>query len=108
MTRASRSKLTLTISEELLKNAKVVSKEKGIPLSRLVERYFEFLVQRPVNCFSCGERFEASRTRVHGKCGWLVCPKCGACGCKLGEKEASVALSLRKTLEDLVGGRVGS
>ena len=108
MARKQRAKLTLTIDGQLLEDAKLLSSEKGVPLSHLVEKYFEFLVRRPVYCFSCGKKFEASKAEVHSECGWTVCPVCRACRCTLGDKEASVAFNLRKTFEDLTIGRVGS
>ncbi len=108
MTGNKRTKLTLTVDYQLLEDTKRLSKEKGIPLSHLVEKYFEFLVRRPVYCFSCGKRFEASNAEVHSECGWILCPFCKACRCTLGDKEASVAFNLRKTFEDLTIGRVGS
>jgi hypothetical protein len=107
MAKRTRVKLTLTVDSELLEGAKTLSTEKGVPLSHMVEKYFDFLVHRPVYCFSCGKRFEASKAEVHSECGWVICPSCKACRCTLGDKEASVAFNLRKTFEDLTVGRVG-
>jgi|SRR5208337_748042 len=107
MAKRSRTKVTLAVNGQLLERAKALANEKGIPLSHLVEKYFEFLVLRPVYCFSCGKKFEASKAEVHSECGWIVCPYCKACRCTLGDKEASVAFNLRKTFEDLAIGRVG-
>ena len=107
MAKHDRTKLTLTVDDDLLGAAKAISEEKGVPLSHLVEKYFEFLVNRPVYCFSCGKRFDGSKAKVHSECGWILCPYCNACRCTIGDKEAAVAFNLRKSLEDLTLGRVG-
>jgi len=107
MTRDGRVKLTLTVDDKLLEEAKKVAKSKGVPLSRLVEKYFDFLVKRPLYCFKCGKKFNASEGKVHSVCGWVICPNCKACRCILADAEAAVAFRLRETLEDLAGGRIG-
>ena len=107
MAKHTRAKLTLTVDGELLDGVKALAIEKGVPLSHMVEKYFDFLVYRPVYCFSCGKRFEASKAQVHSECGWVVCPHCKACRCTLKPEQAAVAFNLRKTFEDLTVGRVG-
>ena len=56
-----RAKLTLSIDEEVLKEAKVAAEERRIPLSRLVETYLRFLAETEVYCFSCGEKFRVQQ-----------------------------------------------
>jgi len=32
-------------------------------------------------CFNCGKEFQAKDSEICLKCGWLICPVCGFCGC---------------------------
>ena len=75
-------------------------------MSRLVEKYFDFLTKREVYCFECGKKFSAKDTKTCPKCGWMKCPECGACGCELSDEVKSAAFQMRKVYEDLIGGRV--
>jgi hypothetical protein len=104
--KSSKAKLTVTIEREILDKAKVVAEEKRIPISRLIENFLNFLTNPYVYCFKCGERFYSSNSKVCIKCGWLICPKCGACGCGLSEEAASAIFHMRRVYEDLLAGRV--
>ena len=97
----------LFVDGQLKKEATEVAKKRGTTVSTMVERYLDFLVRRPVYCFSCGKSFEASKAQVHSECGWAICPHCKACRCTLKPEQAAVAFNLRKTFEDLTVGRVG-
>ena len=99
-------KLTLSINKDILKYAKKVASERRIPISRLVENYLKWLSKPDLYCFTCGEKFEVKDSKICSKCGWLICPKCKACRCTLNEETATAIFQLRKTLEDLMGGRL--
>jgi len=101
-----KTKLTLSISKEILKGAKLAAEKRHIPVSRLVENFLEFFANPKIYCFKCGEKFSAADTKVCPKCGWLVCPRCGACGCGLSEDTATALFYMRKVYEDLLIGRV--
>lgn len=103
---AKKTKLTLNVDRAVLKEAKKVSQTRNIPVSRLVETYLKFLSDPMVWCFKCGEGFEASKTDVCAKCSYLICPKCKACGCKLGEETSVAVFHMRKVYEHLLGGRL--
>jgi hypothetical protein len=102
----SKVKLTVTIKKGTLDRAKVVAEQKRIPVSRLIEGFLDFLANPYVYCFKCGERFDSSGSKVCVKCGWLICPKCGACGCGLPDETASAIFHMRRVYEDLLAGRV--
>ncbi|MEM2741713.1 MAG: DUF6364 family protein [Nitrososphaeria archaeon] len=101
-----RVKLTVTIEKTILERAKAVAEQKRIPVSRLIENYLAFLAQPYVYCFKCGERFDSSNSKVCVKCGWLICSKCGACGCNLQDETATAIFHMRRVYEDLLAGRV--
>ena len=102
----TKEKLTVTIDSKILEDAKKISREKGIPLSRAIENFLKFFSAPWVYCFSCGEKFYAKDTKVCPKCGWLICPDCKACRCSLDESIAVVAFYMRRVYEELLSGRV--
>ena len=104
--RKMKVKLTVTINDEVLREAKEEARRKNLPLSRVIENFLRFFADPEVYCFVCGEKFKVRGAELCPKCGWLVCPKCGACRCKLGDEAASVAFYMRKVYEDLLVGRV--
>ena len=99
--------MTLSVDAELYGEAKALAQERGVAISRLVELYLDFLVHRKLNCFSCGAGFSSHEASVCPRCGWLKCPDCQSCRCSLDEPAGEVAFHLRRTLEDLVGERIG-
>ena len=101
-----RKKLTITIDAVILDKAKKIAEQKGIPISRLIENFLSFLSRPYVYCFKCGNRFESNGAEICVKCGWMKCPKCGACGCGLSEETAKAIFEMRKVYEDLLAGRV--
>ena len=102
----SRVKLTVTIDANVLEKAKALAEQKGVPLSRLVEKLLSFFASPYVYCFSCGAKFEVEKASVCTKCGWLLCPHCGACRCSLSDEVASAVYHMRKVYEDLLLGRL--
>jgi len=102
----SKVKLTITVDKEVLTKAKKVANEKGIPISHAIERFLDFFADPFVYCFICGKRFRSSEADVCPKCGWMICPYCGACRCGLSEEAAVVAYYMRKVYEELLVGRV--
>lgn len=103
---SSKTKLTLSIDENILNRAKEVSDEKHVPLSRLVENFFQFFNKPHVYCFKCGEKFSSDDAELCPKCGWLICPKCKECRCGLEEDTAIAVFHMRRVYEDLLVGRV--
>jgi len=101
-----RVKLTLTIDNNVLSEAKEIAKEKGIPLSRIVENYLKFFSNPTVYCFNCGYKFSVKDAKVCPKCGWLICPNCGACRCSIPDEVAKAVFYMRKVYEDLLYGRI--
>lgn len=101
-----KTKLTISIESCILKNAKKVASRRKIPISRLVESYLKWVAKPDVYCFSCGVKFAVDDSKICPKCGWLICPKCKACRCVLSEEVASALFHMRKTFEDLLGGRL--
>jgi hypothetical protein len=106
MSTSKKNKLTITVDKDVIEAAKEVSKEKNIPLSRAIENFLEFFTKPEVYCFECGEKFDATKADVCPKCGWLICPECKACRCKLGDETATAIFHMRKVYEDLLGGRI--
>lgn len=102
----TKTKLTLSINEEILNEARRIAEEKRIPLSRAVENFLEFFAKPKVYCFKCGEKFYVDEAELCPKCGWLVCPKCKACRCGLNEETAIAVFHMRRVYEDLLTGRV--
>ncbi|HGE70610.1 TPA: hypothetical protein ENX78_07230 [Candidatus Poribacteria bacterium] len=102
----TRVKLTITLDGTILSRAKTVADQKHIPLSRLIENFLQFLVNPHVYCFKCGERFDSSNSKICLKCGWIICPKCGACGCGLSEETIAAVYHMRRVYEDLLAGKV--
>ncbi|MEM3612666.1 MAG: DUF6364 family protein [Candidatus Bathyarchaeia archaeon] len=101
-----RVKLTITVDKNILDEAKVVVEQKRIPLSRLIENFLHFVANPYVYCFKCGERFDSSEAKICVKCSWMICPKCGACGCGLLEETAAAVFHMRRVYEDLLAGKV--
>jgi hypothetical protein len=101
-----KAKLTLSVSKEILDAAKRAAEKRHIPISRLVENFLAFFSRPVVYCFKCGEQFSVIDAKVCPKCGWLVCSKCGVCGCGLGEDTAAGLFHMRRVYEDLLAGRV--
>ena len=99
-------KLTLSISPEILDKVKRITENQGVPLSRMVENFFLFLIERKVYCFKCGQSFSMVSTELCPKCGWGVCPECSICRCSLSDETAEAVFHMRKVYEDLVGGRL--
>lgn len=99
-------KLTITVDREILSEAKKVAEEKRVPVSRLVENFLKFFANPEVYCFKCGKRFSSSYADLCPKCGWMICPECGGCRCGLDEKTAIAIFHMRRSLEDLLVGRV--
>jgi len=54
----------------------------------------------------CGEKLGSEGAELCAKCGWLVCPHCGACRCELDEETAVAVFHMRRVYEDLLTGRV--
>ena len=102
----SKSKLTLSIEEDILRSAKQVAAEKGISVSRLVENYLSFFTNPKVNCFSCGEEFHIKDTDECPSCGWFKCQFCRTCRCDLKDEVATALFHMRKVYEYLLAGRV--
>ena len=97
-------KLTLSVDEEVVKEAKERAKKMGVSLSRLVENFLTFYVKPTVYCFSCGKKFAVWEAEVCPKCGWFKCPHCGACGRDLGEEARKVAFEMRRVYDELLLG----
>jgi len=101
-----KTKLTLSISKEILKVAKLAANKRHIPVSRLVENFLEFFANPEIYCFKCGEKFGVKEAKLCPKCGWIICPKCKVCGCGLSEETTVAVFHMRRTYEDLLAGRV--
>jgi len=101
-----RTKLTVTIDQSILNKAKDAASKRKIPVSRLVENFLKFIANPMVYCFRCGEEFGALKAELCAKCGWMQCPKCGACRCGLNEETAVAVFQMRRVYEGLLGGRV--
>ena len=101
-----KTKLTLSIDEDVKKEAKKVSDKKRVPLSRAIENFLTFFNKPHVYCFKCGERFSSDEAELCPKCGWMICPKCKECRCGLNEETAIAVFHMRRTYEDLLVGRV--
>jgi len=106
MNTVSKIKLTITVDKKILENAKNVSRNRRIPLSRVIENFLCFFANPKVYCFKCGEKFTANDSEVCPKCGWMICPKCRACRCGLSEETAIAIFHMRRVYEDLLAGRV--
>ena len=101
-----KAKLTLSIEGEVLNRAKLMSDEKHIPLSRLVENFLRFFNEPHVYCFKCGEKFASDDAEFCPRCGWMKCPSCGVCRCELDDETAIAIFHMRRVYEDLLAGRV--
>ena len=101
-----KAKLTLTVDEKVLDEAKKTAAEKHVPLSGVVENFLKFFTKPWVYCFKCGEKFDVGKSELCPKCGWLKCPKCGICRCGLDEDNAITIFHMRRVYEDLLTGRV--
>lgn len=104
--RHSKTKLTLSVNENVLKDAKKTAAKKRIPVSRLVENFLEFFRKPYVYCFKCGDRLDSDDAELCPKCGWMICPKCKACRCELSEETAIAVFYMRRIYEELLAGRV--
>ena len=96
-----RKKLTLTVEESVIESAKKKAKNQGVSLSKIVEKALEYYADPQVYCFKCGTKFRIDKSKVCTKCGWYICPKCGACACSLDNESAQVAFYMRKTLIEI-------
>ena len=96
-----RRKLTLTVEESIIENAKKKAKKQGISLSKIVEKVIEYYGDPHVYCFRCGIKFRIEDSKICTKCGWYICPECGACVCVLDRDSARVAFYMRKTLIEI-------
>ena len=101
-----KKKLTVSVDEEVLKQAKKVSKEKRVKLSSAIENFLKFFTRPKVYCFKCGEKFSSDDAELCPKCGWMICPKCKVCRCGLDEETAIAVFHMRRVYEDLLSGRV--
>lgn len=101
-----KTKLTVSVDKEVLKQAKKVSKEKRVPLSGAIENFLKFFTKPDVYCFKCGERFSSGDAKLCPKCGWMICPKCKVCRCGLDEETAIAVFHMRRVYEELLSGRV--
>jgi hypothetical protein len=101
-----RTKLTVSLDSKILERAKREARNKRIPLSQAIENFLSFFVDPTLYCFKCAASFTPTGSSVCAKCGWLSCPKCGACRCVLGEEAAVTAFHMRKVYEQLCGGRL--
>lgn len=101
-----RTKLTVTVDKSILEKAKEVAKEKGIPISRVIENFLSFFSDPEVYCFKCGKKFKVNAAIMCPKCGWLICPECNACRCVLPDEVAEAVFHMRRVYEDLLVGRI--
>ncbi len=99
-------KLTITVDNAILRDAKRAAAARRTPISRAIESFLRFYSRPEVYCFKCGEKFDASEAHVCPKCGWMTCPKCNACKCILNEEAAVAVYYMRGVYEELLGGRV--
>jgi len=106
VSKSRKAKLTISVDKDILDEAKKESKRKRIPISRLIENFLEFFAHPHVYCFKCGERFSAAEAELCPKCGWMICPKCKACRCRLDEEAAVAVFHMRRIYEELLAGRV--
>jgi len=104
--RDPKTKLTISVDKEVLKQAKKVSKGKHVPLSGAIENFLKFFTKPEVYCFQCGEKFSSDKVQLCPKCGWMICPNCKICRCGLDESTAIAVFHMRKVYEDLLAGRV--
>ena len=101
-----KTKLTLTINEEILEGAKKIAEDKHISVSGLVENFLNYVGDPWAYCFQCGEKFLSSKSELCPKCGWMKCPKCEVCRCNLDDDIAIAVFHMRRVYEDLVIGKV--
>lgn|GEM_PF-439186 len=106
MNRGSKERLTVTVDKSILEEAKKKARDKGIPVSRLVENFFSFFVNPRIYCFKCGRQFTAQESKLCPKCEWMLCPECDACRCELSEETVKAVYHMRRVYEDLLVGRV--
>jgi len=99
-------KLTVTVDENVLSDAKDAAKQRNVPLSRVVENFLRFFARPEVYCFKCGEKFNVDEAEVCAKCGWLICPHCNACRCGLSDETAVAVFHMRRVYEELLSGRI--
>ncbi|MBS7649680.1 hypothetical protein KEJ17_08585 [Candidatus Bathyarchaeota archaeon] len=102
----SKIRLTVTVDGEVFSKAREAARRRRVPISRLVENFLRFFSEPEVYCFKCGERFSSVEAELCPKCGWMICPKCRACRCIIGEETAIAVFHMRKVYEDLLLGRI--
>jgi hypothetical protein len=108
ITRQTKTKLTLSIDKNILTAAKKACDERRIPISRLVEKFLSWVTEPEVFCFRCGRKLVSSDAKICPKCGWMICAKCKACGCKLSGETATAVFHMRRIYEELLCGRIKS
>lgn len=96
-----RRKLTISISDDVLKGAREKAASLGLSLSRIIENALSYFAKPKVFCFTCGTKFESTQTNPCPKCGWYKCPNCGSCACSLSEESARVAFYMKRTLIEI-------
>ncbi|MHA1833948.1 MAG: DUF6364 family protein [Candidatus Baldrarchaeia archaeon] len=101
-----KEKLTTTIDKQILEKAKRICEEKHLSIAGILENFLNFFTDPWVYCFSCGEKFYVRQGELCAVCGWIKCPKCGACRCMLEEKTAAAVFHMRRVYEDLLIGRI--
>jgi hypothetical protein len=99
-------KLTITVDDTILKSAKRAAAERRTPISRAIDGFLRFYSRPEVYCFKCGEKINTAEASVCPRCGWMTCPKCNGCRCKLSEETAVAVYHMRRVFEELLGGRV--
>ncbi|MCR8433478.1 MAG: ribbon-helix-helix domain-containing protein [Crenarchaeota archaeon] len=97
----AKRKLTVTISDEILKSAKEKAASLGLSLSKIIENALSYFIKPKFFCFVCGTKFDGTESNLCPKCGWYKCSNCSACACSLSEESAKVAFYMRKTLIDM-------
>jgi len=101
-----KKKLTLSINEDVIRNARKIADEKHTSISGLVERFLNYYIDPWVYCFKCGKKFSSSKSEICLKCGWMKCQECGVCRCDLEDDIAIPVFHMRRVYEDLVIGKV--
>jgi len=101
-----KTKLTLSVDRNLLKEAKSRAAKRHLTLSGLIDEFLAFFTRPQLYCFKCGGIYDVETSKVCPKCEWSICPRCQTCKCQLGEEASKVAFHMRKVYENLVGGRL--
>lgn len=103
---STKSRLTVTVDQDILEEAKKITKEKRLPLSGIIENFLEYLIDPYVYCFNCGKKFHSKETDTCPKCTMMICPGCNTCSCDLDETTSQAIYQMKKVYEDLLKGRV--